>query len=200
MKKIVVFLLLALLIASLVACARTETVYERTVNGETYLINTRNQTLTHEGAVYTYTITEKSSKEYIRFGLLRVQYPDGTWYEREIDDDGRLGLSYEKTSSNYDEKTYPRGEDLCYALEDVALETVDRGERAFSWENIEYKIIILGFFGIWGAFQIFLPETVCWIRHGRWVKDAEPTEEAIRATRFGGVFLIVVGICVLLFM
>ena len=199
MKKCAIFLLLALLMITMMGCSREETTYERTVNGETYVIDSKNQTLTHEGAVYTYTITEKSSKEYIRFGLLRVQYPDGTWYEREIDSDGNLGLSYEKTSSNYDEKTYPRGEDLCYALEKEALRAAGAEDDKDSGENTAMIVVAIFLAGV-GAFLLLFPEAAHHLNYGLWVKDAEPTEFALGYTRFAGVVLIAICIGVLLFL
>ena len=199
MKKLSVFLLLALLILSMVACSERVTTYERTVNGETYLIDTRNQTLTHEGKVYTYTITEKSSTAYSRFGLLRVQYPDGTWYEKEIESDGYLGLSYEKTSSNYDENTYPRGSDLCYVLEQETLKAAGKEDEQDFGENAAYIVVAIALAGV-GVFLLLFPEVAHHLNYGLWVKDAEPTEFALGYTRFAGVMLIALGVGVLIFM
>ena len=199
MKKIVVFLLLALLIFGMLGCARTETIYERTVNGETYLIDSKNQTLTHEGAVYTYTLPKLPEGVTFQGGFLQVQYPDGTWYQKEIDFRGQLVLGTEKTSSNYDEKTYPRGEDLCYALEEEVLKVAGQDDRTQAQEKDGTYIVICIILTGLGALNIFLPEIAWWISVGRWIKDAEPSEHAIRQTRIAGVFLIAMGLGVLIF-
>lgn len=199
MKKFAVFLLLALLIFSLAACAREQLGYERTVNGETYLIDTKNHTLTHDGKVYTYSITEISSNAYARYGLLRVQYPDGTWYEREIDDDGYLGLSYEKTSSNYDENTYPRGADLCYALEKETIKAAVGEEDGDSSER-NVIVFVSVFLILAGGVNVAFPQLGVYLKHAMWVKDAEPSEFAIAYSRVVGVIFIALGIGVLIFM
>ena len=199
MKKFAIFLLLALLIFGLLGCAQEKTIYERTVNGETYLINSKNQTLTHEGAVYTYTLPKLPEGVTFQGGFLRVQYPDGTWYQKEIDFRGQLVLGTEKTSSNYDEKTYPRGEDLCYALEEEALRAAVGEEDQTSPEK-DVMLVMGIFFILVGGVDLVFPQLGVYLKHAMWVKDAEPSEFALGYTRAVGGILIAIGIGMLIFM
>jgi len=50
---------------------------------------------------------------------------------------------------------------------------------------------------IWSVVAIVSPATVWYLQDGWKYKDVEPSENAMRATRFGGVFGIILGIVIL---
>jgi len=199
MKKCVLFLLLALLIFNLAACARTETINERTVNGETYVINRENNTVTHDGSIYSYLLigigTDVSSS-----WTLTITYPDGSWYRRDVDSNGYLVLGSEETSEDYDAKKYTRGEDLCYALEDLTVQAVTGDGRKPTQDEMIVKVLLGLLFISVGALNLIFPGLFHQLKYALWVKDAEPTEFAIGHARFAGVVWIIVGIGVLIFL
>ena len=199
MKKFTLFLLLALLSFGMVACAEQVTTYEYTVNGETYAIDVAKQTLTHKDAVYTYENLRKQSEGVFQGGTIRLTYPDGTWYQSDIDSDWRFVLGTEKTSSNYDENTYPRGGDMFHALEKALLQAAEANDST-AGDETGMKIVFVVLFGVPGVVCLIFPEAACHLGHSMWIKNAEPSEFALGYTRGVGVFLIVISLGVLILM
>ena len=198
MKKIVGFLLLALLIASLVACARTETIYERTVNGETYVINRENDTVTHDGNVYKYMLFGVGTNVSSSWSLT-ITYPDGSWYRKDVDSNGYVELGSEQTSDDYDPKKYAKGEDLCYVLEELTLKAASGGGNGLTQEKMIAKVLASLVLISVGVLNLVFPGLFHSLKYRLWVRDAEPTEFAVGMARIAGVIYIVMGISVLLF-
>ena len=193
MKKCALFLLLALLIFGLLGCAQDKTIYERTVNGKTYVINREENTVTCDGVVCRYSILGVKVGNFYS-GQLTIMYPNGSWYARDIDSNGYLVLGSEETSDDYSDSIYPRGEDLCFVMEEFTLSAANSNGKTTTQNGRIVKILVGLVVICMGAVNLFFPGLFFSLKYALWVQNAEPTDFALGMSRIGGVILIIMGV------
>lgn len=189
MKKLMIFLLAALLAVCVCACASSEnsSVYTVTRNGTDYTVNQENGTISDGTYTYQYTLSGNSSGYSIS-----ITYPDGsTYWWSEQTSSGGLGLGSGGWSDDYDENRYVSGDVLCGILEAGVP-----ASRQSSPGNVLIGIVLLGL----GLFNIISPHTAWYLRNGWRYQDVEPSDLALGVTRGCGVACVIFAIVILIVM
>lgn len=161
----------------LAACTQNGTshIYETEVNGESFTVDTKENTITHMGDVYRYEENEWPKTP-------RIIYPNGA--------DFADGLG----SSNYDPERYVSGETL------IAVASGAENSKPVAKNPVDvFGNILLGMLlcGI-GALNIFKPEFGWYLKLGWKIRDGEPSDLYLALARFGGGVSVLIGIIVIL--
>ena len=179
MKKISM-LLLCMLLVTLCACGSfEETTYSARRDGVSYLVDRENQTISDGTHTYRYVLTGDSDGYSVR-----ITYPNGSsyWWETRKSGGGIM-TGYGGWSDDYDEERYAKGDVLCDILEASVPEKTEP-------KNILIVLLLLAA----GIFNAAAPHTAWYLEYGWRYKDAEPSDLALAATRFGGVAAIAVAV------
>ncbi len=173
MKKWLIILLLMATVL-LVACTQRENtnIYETEVNGRLFTVDTKKDTITHEGDVYHYESGQWPEG-------MRIIYPNGADFK-----DGT-------GSSNYDPERYVPGETLI---------GVASGAESRKQDNkVEIGNLFLGLFlCVVGAFNLFCPQLAWYWEFGWKFRDTEPSGLYLGFIRFGGGVAALIGIIMFL--
>lgn len=170
MKRWIFVLLFALL---LTGCAETATTQTVNIWGEVFTVDKQNSTVSDGEYTYLYTASGDS---------IRITYPDGSWYLQS----GK-NIITSSWSDDYDGtpfSPYAAGEKLVEAIK----QTTEKKE--IPARNLISGIVLLTLgliYAIWPGLGLML-------RYSLWVKDAEPTEFALKFGRVAGICFIIIGI------
>lgn len=178
MKRFVICLLLLALLLS--ACSSREAVYIIEHNGMSFTVDTEQWTITQGEDVYQLQYDQNGSEL-----TVRITYPNGATYYKTIQDSNETAGN----SAEYDPVRYISGE--------VLMEVLDQPRPA---EDQSTSSPLLGAVLIlFGAFNIFLPETAWRLLYG-WVdKKAEPTNAAVFLNRITGAMAAFLGVILAFF-
>lgn len=183
MKKIVTFLMAALLTIALCACSTSvETTYEVTKNGREYIVDTENSTISDGINTYRYTFSGNSAAY-----TAKITYPDGSsyWWSKKDTD----GFSTGGWSDDYDENRYVDGETLC----DILLVKAPKKSKMVGSGELIAAILLIAI----GAFNAFSPYNAWYWEYGWRFKDAKPSDTALGVHRASGVIAIIVGLFII---
>lgn len=184
MNKLMIFLLAALLILGLCACASSEndSVYMATRNGTDYTVDQENCTISDGTYTYQYALSGNPSGYSIE-----ITYPDGSTYSwSEQRNSNGTGFGSGSCSDDYDAQRYADGYVLCGILETG----VPKAARESRPGNALLGIVLLGF----GLFNIVSPQTAWYLSEGWKFRDAEPSDLALGLARVGGGFCCLMGV------
>ncbi len=174
MKKLILFLLILLLLCS---CA-AEQPQPGLDNG--IIVDTAKQTIYDGQYTYQYKVVGNE---------ITITYPNGSFFTKEFGSGFVVGGgevdSYEFVSPQYD--LFEAVERIYNPEEPKEEPEEDTGHRA----GVIFGGLFLAAFGL---FLILLPEVACYIRTSIWVRDAEPTEFAIKYTRICGVLCVLISV------
>lgn len=181
MKRVYLFCLTVFLAFSLTACGSPE-VYDVYLDEGTFTVDTVNGTITHEGVSYQYDL-----REYGNTVMIDLTYPDGSTYFWTR----TMNVGHGGGSDDYDENRYVDADTLLDVLEE---------ETSVRREDQSGQFVVCGLISLpIGLFCFFAPATAWWLEHGWWVKNGEPTDFALAATKFGGVVAILIGLICLIY-
>jgi len=170
LKKLLICLVLlfGLILSS---CSVKNDKYEVAIQDKTFLIDTVNKTILHEGQIYKYDINGPT---------ITITYPDNSkyWWTQQANG------GYGGMSDNYDESKYVPGNILIEALTYEIPTTNKSGKNYF----LGFILLALG---IWSTVS---PYSVWYLRYGWIYENAEPSDVAIELIRIGGLFIILVGV------
>lgn len=189
-KRISIFLLAALFILSLCACAeKTQTdlnaPYSVAREGTVYTvtpIDNDKGTITDGTNTYSYRYDASGSGYSVTF-----TYPDGETY-RCMENGGTSGgavFSSGSTSLDFDFDKYPDGMTLKRVLEQSP--SVKREKK--STKNVGLILFLL----VVGVINTAWPQAVWYLETGWKIKDAEPSEAALSWGRIVGVVLLIIA-------
>ena len=180
------FVLVAMLLAALCACAqKTEAdsqknqPYTVNCNGVSYTVTPENNnsgSISDGENIYHYVYEAAGSGYAVTF-----TYPDGessTWRQDE-------NVGYGSTSLNFDFSKYPDGMELQSVLERGNSSKPKKTEK-----NVGLILLLL----VIGAINTACPKAAWYLEMGWKLKDAEPSEAALGANRVAGVLALVVGV------
>ena len=174
MKKVWLFLVCALLIFGLCACASTQEPYTVEKNRLTFQIDPEAKTISDGTDTYSYSLSGTSSGY-----RLTITFPNGSTYS-ESSSDGIVTIS---TSKDYKYDTYPDGGTLCAVLEDEIS-----GIRS-SHSPIGGILTFL-----LGLLCLLAPRFIWYVGWGWRFKDAQPSDLALILNRICGAVFIIIGI------
>lgn len=180
MKRALIFLLAAMLILGLCACAPSgsSNTYTVTRNGTDYTVDQENGTISDGVNTYQFTFSGNSSSYSIR-----ITYPDGSTYSwsGQTNSNG-TGFGSGGGSADYDASRYVGGDVLCDILEAGA----PRAKKAFNPLCFLFLAI--------GLFNAITPRTAWYLSSGWKYKDAEPSDLALGLARAGGIVCCFIGV------
>lgn len=186
MKKVTVFLLCLLMLASLCACGAADADRDPTYTvekyGETYTVNPDEQTISDGAHIYSYDVSVGGTSTRVE-----ITYPNGASYYWSWH--GNVGSG--GWSGSYNDTLYTRGDTLC----DIVMDGVPAPERAAS----PGKLFLIIFAIPLGAFNIAFPQAAWYLEYGWRFKNAEPSDLALGLNRFGGIVLVVIGVLAIFF-
>ncbi len=175
LKKLLPVVLILLLLCG---CGTRETVFQVDGRYGTYTVNTEACTITDGTYTYTYNASENN---------IRITYPNGAWYSCSTGGQiSNIGWSddYDSTPNS----PYSDGDHL-----------VDAVKKVTKTRKAEPGMVITALvLAVYGLFLLLAPEAAFHLRFGRWFKNAEPTEFAIKYTRIGGGIIMVLAIIFML--
>ena len=184
MKRMLVFILIAMMLLTLTACSTGPRGTEQvtlTKGNQKYLItfDYDNRTITVDNDVYHYEYSPESCT---------ITYPNGATYLETATPTGAV-ISWD---GDYDTNRYLNGMSLTNMLS-VAYER----EKDHLPMN---GAILLGcpFVAFVGILLAYDPEEMLRLRYRWWFKDVEPSEMAIISTRVSGVLMIVIAAAIFL--
>ena len=176
MKKrlIILFLMAAVLLAACTQSKNTN-IYKTEVNGQQFTVDTKQNTITHEGDLYRYESGQWPDG-------MRIIYPNGADYQNG------------KGSSNYDPERYVPGDTLIGVATNAenSKSAVKNPMKVFG--NILLGILLCGV----GVLNIFHPEFGWYLKLGWKFRDGEPSDLYLGLARFGGGVSALVGVIVIL--
>ena len=178
-KRLWAIALLVLLCLAMTACGKEDT-YTVTRGSKTYTVDTVNAAISDGEYTYQYDLNGKAENY-----RLEITYPDGSTYW--WDQNGSIG--HGGWSNEYDEDRYVSGD----VLRDILEEGLDAGGPALRFLPVS---ILLAAVGLWGLIS---PYSAWYVSYGWRYKDAEPSDAALAAERFGGGFAVFLAV-VLLFL
>lgn len=174
-RSLIIGIVLCLLLLTACGAAEVPDVYDVEYGGKTYTVDRINSTITFDGHVCRYKLTESHNTT-----DFEVTYPDGSgywWTQHEYGGGGGW-------SNDYSAQRYVSGETLWEVLE---KERPKQERQSNYWADGLILVIA-------GVFEAAAPQTAWYLSYGWRFKDAEPSELALIAGRAGGVFMIVLGI------
>ena len=188
-KRVSIFVLAALLILGLCACAEktgTDSYAPYTVeyNHTVYTVTPADGTM---GTISDGTDTYSYQYE-PRIGGYRVKftYPDGETYTWTDDGNSMSGT----TSPGFDFEKYPDG----WTLSDILLQSSSVKNARKTEKNVGLILLLL----IVGAVNTIWPQAAWFLEMGWKIKDAEPSDAALGWNRVVGVVaLIIVAIMII---
>ena len=207
MKRKIAFVLLFVMLLTLTACQRAPKGTDQkfiSINGEaiSLVINFDELTITVSDALGTGAgidgsgnaigTTPHESKNVYHYtyedGNITITYPNGATYWESATSTGAIS----GWDGDYDTDRYIDGALLAQLLNQAYDDAEDR-------ITLDGSILVGSLFlMIVGAIMAYDPKTVATLRMRWWVKDPEPTEHALRSTRFMGIFLGGMGALILL--
>ena len=174
MKKVWLFLVCALLIFGLCACANAKEPYTVEKNRLTFQIDPQAKTIFDGTDTYTYSLSETNSGY-----RLTITYPNGSTYS-ETSSDGIVTIS---TSKDYNNYLQLDGATLCDVLEEELPASGHSG-------NPFLGLLVI----LMGLFPLLAPRAAWYLELGWRFKNAEPSELSLILNRICGAFFIIVGI------
>ena len=177
-KRLCAILLLVLLCLTMTACGKEDT-YTVTRGNKTFPVDTVNATISDGEHLYYYTLSGNAENY-----NLDITYPDGSTYWCQRNSGAHIG----GWSNGYEEGRYVDGMTLADILEE-GMDTTP----ALRFLPVS---ILLAATGLWSAIS---PHSAWYVSWGWRYKDAEPSDAALTAERFGGIFAVFLAI-VLLFL
>ena len=178
MRKVWLFVSSVLLILALCGCYRSTEPYTVEKNYLTFEINPEAKTVFDGTDTYSYTISENDSGYRIT-----ITYPDGSTYTESKRGSHITG----STSKDYDQYRYLDGATLCSVLSEEIQHT---SSPVIHVSNIFAGILCIGV----GVFHICSPYAHWYWTRGRWFKNAEPSDWALKCTQIGGIVFVVLGV------
>ncbi len=178
MKKSFLLLLVLVLAVGIMGCSREKTVVTYVNNDTEYVVNTVERTISDGKYTYTYIQNEASVTFFYPNGMT---YSEGEWI---------VGTYSDEDFYYFGDHDYPSGGLLYRAWEHATDEGYRFAPKGF---QIIGCLVMLSM----GAVLFFLPEEAVYLRTALWVRNVEPTEFAIKATRFSGIAVAVVGLILL---
>lgn len=176
MKRIGFFLLCLVMVLSLCACVE-EDVYEVTVDGKTYKVDTVNEIIYEGKYKYRYDFTGTADHY-----SMKIYYPDESWYSLTFSGySGGGGMYGSNFSNNYRDGLYASP----YTIGGLVA---DGGPTVLLFNPVKW-IVSLVFVGI-GLFLVVNPEAVYRMSDDWKFKNAEPSSDTLNVIRCTGVLLI----------
>lgn len=173
MKRIRLFLLLALIAVLFLGCAAAPVTYTVLHNGTEYTVNTELGTISDDLYTYQYEIEDSGSRRSVT-----IAYPDGATYYCTYSENGSVG----GWSNDYAPDRYTDGDTLLAILEMNA-------SREYSGRPLLGLVLIA--LGLWYTLS---PRSAWYLSWGWRYKDAEPSDAALVVSRISGVLVILFGI------
>ena len=174
-RRMVLFTLCMACLLMMGGCQKKTSSDVAVFGGETYVVDTEKQTITHGETVYHYQVTGDSTE---------IVYPNGaTYWWQQNGNSGAGGYS-----ENYSETQYDPGRVLIDAL-------YERNGGASLREP--RNVVLIFFLIVIGVFNAVWPKTAWYLGYGWRFKDAEPSEAALSLTRVGGIIAAVIGIAMM---
>lgn len=170
MRRILLCCMLAFMLLASSCGAKGDSNYSVTYGGESYVIDTSEQTITHQGEHYRYEISGNT---------VELIYPNGSRYWRSY----QSGGSYGGWSDDYSSQRYVSG--------DVLLHILDFKPPG---EAKSKNVVLIFFLIAAGAFYAISPKTAWYLSRGWQYKNAEPSEAAIEVNRMMGIAAVVIGV------
>lgn len=184
MKRFYVWIVVLLSVFALCACQEKENrgIYRVTHEGKDYTVNQEQGTITCDGVVYQFEVSNGGGKS-VRLDIL---YPDGSkyfWIESDYNGYG-----------GYSDDYHPAG--MGYIAGDILWDVLGLGPDAKSASGPSPLLALL-LIAV-GAFHAFAPQTAWMLGHGWRFRDAEPSDLALDLNRIlGGVLIFIGGILLL---
>lgn len=183
MKRIGLWGGLLVLVLLLTACGQGgASVQDVMYGGETYTVDTENQTITHDGAVIQVTWIERGGNDQ----KWTFTYPDGSAYWWEQSGGVVMGGWLYGCDSERSEQ-YADGN----VLREVWMQSLQNG---FQWGANPLPGLLLILFGAVGAAA---PKAVWYLDCGWRYRNAEPSDLALLVHRVGGGIAVLVGLVLL---
>ncbi len=171
MRKLIVCCMLVLTLITAACGAKTDHTYTVTREGGSFVVNTVDQTISHENQLYKYEIQGNT---------IELTYPDQSTYWRTYQDNSSYGGGW---SDDYVEGKYTSS--------DILLDVLSYEPTNTEKSNNIFLIILLL---VTGIFNVIFPDKAWYISRGWQYKNAEPSELALGATRAAGLVGIVIAI------
>ena len=207
MKRKIAFVLLFVMLLTLTACQRAPKGTDQkfiSINGKaiSLVINFDELTITVsdalgsgagiDGSGNAIGTAPQESRDVYHYtyedGNITITYPNEATYWESATSTGTIS----GWDGDYDTDRYITGDILAMQLTRAYYDAEDR-------ITLDGSILVGSLFlMIVGAIMAYDPKTVATLRMRWWVKDPEPTERALRSTRFMGVFCGVMGALILL--
>jgi hypothetical protein len=180
MKRIGLFLLCLVMLLSLWGCGGAD-VYEVTIDGETYTVDTENKTILDRGQTYHYEFSGKPNDYNIT-----IYYPDGSWFSlTHTEGTDGLGSGAGNQSTNYRPGKYASPFSLSAAVANGA-------PNYKPLEHLKKWVTVVGCIGL-GLFSMLHADVAWELFHG-WKSGRYPSEDSLVMTCVGGIVLIIAGI------
>ncbi len=194
MKKLRILSLVLILVLLLGGCQRSR-VCDVTVDGVTLTVDLNKLVICHGSEEYTYSSMGMGTSNSIS-GYVRFTYPNNATYEQHYTQNGSQETLQEVVlSDTYDPDRYVPGEILFQALRLAQKQLAN--VKPINIRELIIGIVLL----IVGLLNALFPEG-CWhIRHFLvlWMyQNPEPTEEALRYSRGGGIVITAIGLILIL--
>lgn len=173
----------------LLLCSCQPAAQKVTLEGKDFTVDRDEGTITCEGEVYYFRITDGIAGKDVEFS-----YPDGSRCIYSWQNTNAAGMGFSGMSLDYDPEAngYVPGDTL-WAVLDLALEV---GKAPVSVENIALVIIAV----VGGAFLLFWPRLAWTLACGWRYKDAEPSTLALSLNRLWGGLALGSGTLYLLYL
>ena len=173
MKKLLLAIVMLLVLALSACKTKDQDVVQIQIQGETYVIDTVNQTITNDNQTYKYEINGSNTI---------ITYPDNTNYFWTKTQNGGYG-GYGGLTSSYDEEKYISGDKLISIL-----------HKAYPMKEDSRNYVLIFLLILLGAWNAISPYSSWYLSHGWKYKNVKPSEISLIWIRIGGIISIGIGI------